>query len=379
MSRSGAFRHLSKMSRSSSWPNAARLPLPRLRRGPPPRPGVPGGRHGRAEDRGHRRHRHDRRAGARPRRLHPESGRPARASRSAAPRPEHSRSTPGVTTWSWPAWPATAGSSATRPAGRSTVEAEGTVPVLFDGRVQRDRRRHPGDRHHHRQRDRPRRLSPWCSTRKPPGPSAAKTPWSSPRSSPATIRCSCSSSPTSAPSTGGDATRTVTVAAGIVVDVRFEVVCQAGVEQWTPMESGSEADLADVWGTSATDVFTVGELDTDDENGFQIASVILHYDGTAWSLQRRIRDVSLRASGPPRPTTPGRSASISSTTTRGCCTTTAPSGPRQEGFESGRGRSLGLFAVWGSSASDVFAVGSELRRAVLTRSSSISTATAGSG
>jgi hypothetical protein len=40
---------------------------------------------------------------------------------------------------------------------------------------------------------------------------------------------------------------------------------------WTAMSSGVTADLMDVWGTSATNVYAVG------------TGVVLHYDGAAWS------------------------------------------------------------------------------------------------
>jgi hypothetical protein len=157
--------------------------------------------------------------------------------------------------------------------------------------------------------------------------------------------------------TGGDV-QTVTVTAGTVVDVRFEVVCQAGVQQWTPNESGSEADLADVWGTSATDVFTVGEIDTDDENGFQIASVILHYDGTGWSLQRRIRDVSLRGAWSDAPDDAWAVGFDFFDDDARVLHYDGTEWASQEGFEAGRDESIGLFSVWGSSSDDVFAVGS---------------------
>jgi hypothetical protein len=156
---------------------------------------------------------------------------------------------------------------------------------------------------------------------------------------------------------GGD-TRTVTVAAGLVADVSFEVLCQAALQQWTPMTSGSEADLADVWGTSGADVFAVGELETDDENGFQLASVILHFDGTAWSLHRRIRDVSLRSLWADAPDDAWAVGFDFFDDDARVLHYDGNEWASQEGFEAGPEESIGLFSVWGSSDSDVFAVGS---------------------
>jgi hypothetical protein len=154
------------------------------------------------------------------------------------------------------------------------------------------------------------------------------------------------------------AIRSATVTAGVVVEVEYQIACVAGIERWTPMSSGTEADLADVWGTSGTDVFTVGELGTEDENGFQLASLVFHYDGAAWSLQRRIRDVSLRGVW-----------GASATDVWAVGFDFLDSDARVlhydgtewgivPGFESDGIESLGLFAVWGSSATDVYTVGS---------------------
>jgi hypothetical protein len=157
----------------------------------------------------------------------------------------------------------------------------------------------------------------------------------------------------------GEPTRTVAVVAGMVAEVEFQVICAGNVDRWTPMTSGTEADLADVWGTSGSDVFTVGELGTDGENGFQLASLIFHYDGSAWMLQRRIRDVSLRGVWGATPTDVwavgfdflGNDARVLHYD--GIEWSVVP------GFESSGGETLALAAVWGSSASDVYAVGSE--------------------
>jgi hypothetical protein len=157
--------------------------------------------------------------------------------------------------------------------------------------------------------------------------------------------------------TGGD-TQTVAVTAGLMVDVRFEVICQTGVERWSPMASGSEADLTDVWGTSPSDVFTVGELATDDGNGFQLASAILHFDGTGWSLQRRIRDVSLHGVWGTAPDDVWAVGFDFFDDDARVLHYDGTEWASQEGFEAGPEESIGLLSVWGSSSSDVFAVGS---------------------
>ncbi len=41
---------------------------------------------------------------------------------------------------------------------------------------------------------------------------------------------------------------------------------------WTPMTSGTTKRLADIWGTSGSDIFAVGWTGT-----------ILHYNGSAWT------------------------------------------------------------------------------------------------
>jgi hypothetical protein len=85
-----------------------------------------------------------------------------------------------------------------------------------------------------------------------------------------------------------DNPQAITVTAGDTVAVAFTVRCPVPtVSQWTSMTSGTRFSLVDVWGTSPTDVFTVGQSD----NTFE--SVILHYDGTGWSSQLDRRDIVL--------------------------------------------------------------------------------------
>jgi hypothetical protein len=97
----------------------------------------------------------------------------------------------------------------------------------------------------------------------------------------------------------GDNPRPVDLAGGAAAAVEFRIVC-AGVEQWLSMSSGTRADLPDVWGNGPEDVFVVGEEPFVDENS-ELASVILHYDGTQWTRQLRNVNLVLRgvwSSGP---------------------------------------------------------------------------------
>ena len=90
---------------------------------------------------------------------------------------------------------------------------------------------------------------------------------------------------------------------------------------WSPMETGTSSDFEGVWGSSANDVFAVGDNNT-----------ILHYDGRAWS-----------------PMSGGMPATAAVVTTQ-------PTPPSQTVEALMPPGSL-LNAVWGNSASDVFAVG----------------------
>lgn len=153
-----------------------------------------------------------------------------------------------------------------------------------------------------------------------------------------------------------DNPRAVEVVAGAPVAVGFSVVCSAGVQRWTPMASGSRADLPDVWGSSGQDVFVVGELPLDDES--VVASVILHYDGTQWSRQLRESNLVLRAiwgSGPTDVFAVGLDfLSFDASLLRydGNQWSQVP------GFAAGESEQIALESVWGSAADDVFAVGS---------------------
>jgi hypothetical protein len=105
----------------------------------------------------------------------------------------------------------------------------------------------------------------------------------------------------------GDNPRTVSVTAGATVNAAFSVTCTStGVAQWTAMTGVTTDTMSDVWGTSSADVFAVG------------GQQILHYDGTRWTEQFRTQ-LSL-----------GRDA---------------------------WGLQGGFRGVWGTSSSNVFAVG----------------------
>lgn len=154
-------------------------------------------------------------------------------------------------------------------------------------------------------------------------------------------------------SLAGPNPRSGTVTAGELAEVRFEITCGATVTQWTTMASQTRADLPDVWGSSGTDVFVVGEEDTETE----IASVIMHYDGTSWSRQLRRSGLVLRAVWGSSSTdvfAVGEDPDFLSATVLhfdGLQWT------QVRGFTPGNFEALGLESIWGSSASDIYAVG----------------------
>ena len=80
--------------------------------------------------------------------------------------------------------------------------------------------------------------------------------------------------------TVGDNPRTVTVNSGAVAEVSFAVTCGVVTElSWTMMQSGTDFSLLSVWGSSGSDVFVTGEP------GGTFTSTIFHYDGQAWAPQ----------------------------------------------------------------------------------------------
>jgi len=79
----------------------------------------------------------------------------------------------------------------------------------------------------------------------------------------------------------GEASRAVTVTGGGTTEVAYTITCSALALQWSTMETGTRYNFADVWGSSPTDVFTVGAPEV------RFTSSIFHYDGTTWSEQSR--------------------------------------------------------------------------------------------
>jgi hypothetical protein len=152
----------------------------------------------------------------------------------------------------------------------------------------------------------------------------------------------------------GDNPRTVTVPAGAVVEVTFVIACTGSVQRWLPMVSGTKADLAGLWGASATDVFAVGELDTPR----RLSSVIFHYDGNGWTQQLDQTDRTLRGVWGSSPSDVyavgfdlfGPIARVFHFD--GTRWTEVPGFASLDGSEE-----LTLTSVWGSSATDVFTVG----------------------
>jgi hypothetical protein len=155
-------------------------------------------------------------------------------------------------------------------------------------------------------------------------------------------------------SVAGDNPRTATVPAGGVVMVTFAVTCTGSIHQWVAMTSGTTADLVDVSGTSATDVFAAGELDSPRGT----SSVIVHYDGHAWTRQLSEAGLVLRGMWADSPSDVyAVGADDIASIARlfhfdGSGWTEVPGFVSIDGSEA-----FGFESVWGSSATDVFAVG----------------------
>jgi hypothetical protein len=153
----------------------------------------------------------------------------------------------------------------------------------------------------------------------------------------------------------GDNPRTIDVSPGTTLTVEFTVTCVVGTLHWTEMTSGTRADLPEVWGTAAANVFVVGEQETTDGGG--VASVILRYDGSAWTQQLRQTDLRLRGVW-------GSSASDVFAVGFHFFTSGAVvlhyDGNQWSQVQNflAQFEELAFTAIWGSSATDVFAVGS---------------------
>ena len=110
---------------------------------------------------------------------------------------------------------------------------------------------------------------------------------------------------------------------------------------WSPMSIPTSGSLCDVWGSSASDVFVVG--------GYP-GGIILHYDGSAWSAMSSGTTNTLWdvwGSGSSDVFAVGDNGTILHYNGSAWSTMSTSSS----------GMTNGLTGVWGSSASDVFAVG----------------------
>jgi hypothetical protein len=152
----------------------------------------------------------------------------------------------------------------------------------------------------------------------------------------------------------GENPRSVEAVAGTPTSVGFGITCVLVPLTFREMTSGTTADLAEVWGSSASDVFAVGEVETD--GGENVAGVILHYDGTAWQPQLQEDDLRFRAVW-------GSSATDVYAVGFHFLSPGAvvfhydgSAWTQTENFI-GLSEELALMGVWGSSATDVFAVG----------------------
>jgi hypothetical protein len=153
----------------------------------------------------------------------------------------------------------------------------------------------------------------------------------------------------------GDNPRPAQIAVGQTAAITFTVTCATAVLRWTPMVSGTRADLSEVWGSSATDVFAVGS-DPTDPAPFD-AAVILHYDGVSWSRQLRLSSIGLRSVW-------GSSATdvlaVGFDPVASAAKILHYDGASWPDVQEpvSLSEQFALRGVWGSSATDVFAVGS---------------------
>jgi hypothetical protein len=90
--------------------------------------------------------------------------------------------------------------------------------------------------------------------------------------------------------------RTATVQAGATARVEFQVTCRTPALVWRRMETGTSYNLQGIWGSSASDLFTVGET-----AGGSPTSGVLHFDGQRWTEQLTVANQRLQStwgSGP---------------------------------------------------------------------------------
>lgn len=155
----------------------------------------------------------------------------------------------------------------------------------------------------------------------------------------------------------GDNPRSAEVAAGQTGAVEFQIACTAGVRRWNAMASGTDADLSEVWVSSSPDAFAVGEVPFSDEP--QGASVILRFDGSGWVRQHRETNLVLRGvwgSSPSNVFAVGFNLFSPGNDIARLLQYDGSQWSDVPGFTS-EFEDLGFQSVWGSSATDVFAVG----------------------
>ena len=149
------------------------------------------------------------------------------------------------------------------------------------------------------------------------------------------------------------------VAVEVTVDhaaaVAFAVTCHAGVERWTPMPSGTAADLTGVWSANDGTVIAIGERGT--RTGVQ--GLVLGYAGGSWAPQYREDDLRPRGVW-------GSAADDVYLVGYGLLAEAArvlhydgQSWASVADFDREDVAGQGLESVWGASASDVFVVGFE--------------------
>jgi hypothetical protein len=158
----------------------------------------------------------------------------------------------------------------------------------------------------------------------------------------------------------GENPRSVGIAAGETTTVAFQVTCGATVGQWATIPSGTDFDFFAISGEAATDIFTVGNK-TFDLYQPVVHSVVMHFDGKNWS--ERYSKVGLQLNGvwtsrEDEVFAVGDSDEQGATLLRFDGTVWAETSVPQ--LLQNDETVIFLSAVWGSSASDVFAVGSAL-------------------
>jgi hypothetical protein len=150
----------------------------------------------------------------------------------------------------------------------------------------------------------------------------------------------------------GDNPRTVTVTAGATDTSTFAVTCLGTIATWKRVSPGTTADLTDVWPISPTELFLVGETG----NASTVASVIRRFDGTQWVEQHREKNLRLRGLWGSSPTDIYAVGYDFVAPIARMLHYDGANWTEVPGFVSDA-EQLSFEAVWGSSATDVWAVG----------------------